>query len=47
MKKSNNNITEPIHEPLYTEAQNEAIAECINILDNVGLELVGTRPKDR
>jgi len=47
MKKTNNTITEPIHEPLYSEEQERAIAECVVILDNVGLELVGTRPKDR
>jgi len=31
----------------YTLAQTEAVEECINILDGVNLELVGTRPKDR
>jgi len=31
----------------YSEEQNNAVAECVIILDNVGLELVGTRPKDR
>jgi len=33
--------------PLYSEEQEQAIAECVVILDEVGLELVGTRPKDR
>lgn len=31
----------------YTIEQNRAVDECIIILDSVGLELVGTRPKDR
>jgi len=31
----------------YTQTQLNAIAECENILAQVGLELVGTRPKDR
>jgi len=31
----------------YTQQQNLAVAECVNILDSVDLELVGTRPKDR
>lgn len=31
----------------YTEEQRNAVIECEIILDNVGLELVGTRPKDR
>jgi len=31
----------------YTTEQLEAIARCENILSEVNLELVGTRPKDR
>jgi len=31
----------------YTAEQDAAVNECVIILDNVGLELVGTRPKDR
>lgn len=31
----------------YTEQQQNAVIECEIILDNVGLELLGTRPKDR
>lgn len=31
----------------YSQAQQRAIEECNIILDNVSLELVGTRPKDR
>lgn len=31
----------------YTEEQLNAVTECEIILGNVGLELVGTRPKDR
>jgi len=38
---------EPIEYPLYTQEQIDAENECRIILDNVGLELVGTRPKDR
>lgn len=34
-------------EYVYTPEQNEAVHECEITLDNVGLELVGTRPKDR
>lgn len=42
--------SEPImqeKEAEYTQDQNLAVAECVNILDGVELELVGTRPKDR
>lgn len=31
----------------YTLLQEQAVAECEIILDNVNLELLGTRPKDR
>lgn len=31
----------------YSAEQKEAVTQCQAILDNVGLELVGTRPKDR
>lgn len=37
-----------IEEPYeYTPEQQDAVNECVVILDAVGLELIGTRPKDR
>jgi len=43
-------VKEPIYldgEYQYTQEQNNAVNECVVILDNVNLELLGTRPKDR
>lgn len=40
-------VPEQKEEYVYTNEQNLAVAECVNILDSVNLELVGTRPKDR
>jgi hypothetical protein len=37
----------PIEYPLYTEEQTRAVEQCVFILEKVGLELLGTRPKDR
>jgi len=44
---SENKTTEPILEPIYTEQQEEAVSRCVTILNEVDLELLGTRPKDR